>query len=81
MCDDLYHNYMTAVGLPSQQLVEDTAEREPVGREGVLDTLLDDLRSHVTMGTTGGDQYTCNGHSLGWRALLSMFVGDVSRCG
>ena len=35
--------------LPSEQLVDDTAQWKPVGSEGILNALSDHLRSHVAM--------------------------------
>ena len=44
--------YMRTGYIPFQEFIKHTTKREPVSSEGILNTFLDNLRSHVAMCAT-----------------------------
>ena len=69
--DDHINQEVVPQCLPFEQLVQHTAQREPVCSEGVVYALLDHLWSHVAMGTTdnkgGQDLVRCRETKVGSR--------------
>ena len=63
---------------PFQEFVEYTTKREPVSSEGILDTFLDNLWSHVAMCATNNPWTNQrNGTSIWTETQKNREVGDM----